>query len=1583
MPHGKDKQVTRKNPREEASKEEDFELEVDPTAREDTLSPLYSTSSSSGSVASGGSDHSGSSLSSTHLEMILAANSKLLAESMASSHKSMEASMLSILSTMTPSVSAGSVPSVASVSPPAPAPRPQVKVPTWSEDESPTNFFSKVEKAFTLNGVPRDRWGQNIHVQLTGRAQDALAQVPLVSVDDYDVIKATVLDALGDTPEFADRSWWSLSRKSGEDACAFYLRIRACGILRLQGLTSKDEILEKLVLSRFLSLLPADSYAHATDRCPKDGLEAAKLVQQLEQRRAYTREKQGWKPHHSGRREPSRGSGSHSYGNSGGHGNDSNGGRSSSPNRSSSHSSGNSSNPSSSPGVKVVESNSGVPSSGNSRGRGKRPIICHGCGEPGHIKPNCPHKIRRVKSPDPNDIFLVDGLINGSAVPGMYIDTGADRTLVCEDLISDWAYTGDTIVLDSFRGAQVSRHKLARVTLEVEGISVETNVVVVPSLDCPVLLGKDLGFKMVRKLMAVVTKHVDECDPNVNTVVPKQVLNNVNTEVPMQVVNTVVSEVPMQVVDSDQTEVVRVTRAQAEKARQEDVASELASANSGSEPLALSEIYNFDDDFFDNDLSLPEPDVFPKPLHELEGLVDGVDPKLPVPRLSQGGGNDLCSEQKADPTLKAQWLLGTKCEKGYSFEDGVLVHTTKDDLGDDLRRILVPKGRRKNVLELAHSHSLAGHFGGKKTFARLSDRFLWPRMWVEVKEFVKSCSACQRASRKDQARAPLQPLQVEHEPFSKVAYDIVGPLPKSRSGFRYILTMMDLFSKFPAAVPLKKVDNTTVLDAMLEVFASYGLPKVLLTDQGSVFTSRLTRAMCQQFGIEKIQTSPYHPQSDGALERFHASLKGMLKKSGVELAEWDKQLKFLLFAYRSTPHCTTGYAPFTLLFGRDVRGPLDILHETWLQGSCEQASMHEWLKGVQAQIKEMSVLVASKESKAKSQMKAQFDKSSSVKHFEKVDLVLVWKPGIHSKMGASWDGPYVVGEKKSPVTYAVYVSNQPHRAKVLHVNLLKKWTTPASHIHRVAIVQDEDDVDEICPVGLRLGRPEFVPSRQQQAALDKVLSDFPAVLKDEPGRTSLAKLVINTGGHPPVSFHPYRIAPRYKEEVKAQIDKLLELGILRPSTSPWSSGIITVRKKDGRVRICVDFRAVNGITEPDPYQMPLIEELLDILGSAKFISKVDLNKGFHQIPIAGQDMLKTAFCTPWGKFEYTVMPFGLRNGPAVFQRLMDQVLHQDSERAVVYIDDIGIFSSTWEDHCRDIRLVLTRLKDAGLTANVSKCCWGHTHCEFLGHLVGEGMVSPADLKVQAVRQFTRPGTKKQVRQFLGLTGYYRKFVPEYASHSFHLTETTKKSAPERVAWSKALDSEFIYLKECICSSPCLTLPVVSDVFVLQTDASGVGIGAVLAVVRDGLEYPVAYYSRKLQPRERKYSASELEGLAVVAGVRHFDAYLMTHPFTLQTDHRALMFLNDAKHNNGRLARWALLLQQFTFSIVYKKGSLNSNADTLSRMFPEDPPSRMPDAPAVHEGLPSVSPPVSPTDEGGGDVMELHSHAAVAPQHRSS
>ena len=1360
----------------------------------------------------------------------------------------------------------------------------RVDIPKWADGENPWEYFGKYEQALTHNGVPKEKWGPLLQIYLSGSAQASFAQVNPLIVKDYEALKQAMLEALGDTPDGADKRWCTLSRQKGEGHRALYRRVHMIGFRRMYGLETKEQCCQRMILSKFLTLLSPECYSSVVAKRPRNGQEAAAFAQEFEDASSFARSLQPRSTGHFYKREH----------NSGG----SSGGSSSSNGSSGSFSGSASGSGGAVPTQSQVDGNSqGSEKKGGKERQSQRerkPPTCYGCKEVGHIRPNCPNKVRRVKSPEGDQQEEVDGWLAGVAVKGLRVDTGSDRTVVRADCIPDTAYLTKTVILDSWRGKQFSKHRVAKIKIKVGTTETVAEVAVAEKLECPALLGTDLGNPMKVQLFSILLDRVKEVQSESG---------------------------------GEGTVAVRSTRAQTKREQEEDRQDVLLSEQSEADPLPLEGIFDFPDSYF-------EQDPIPTPVEECSILPEVSSVEVPLPTLQKADGDSLSEEQQADGSLEALLQLAHDGVRGYAFDQGILVHSVVDGFGDTVQRIVVPVGRRKSVLELAHSNVVAGHFGVKKTFGRISCKFLWPRMWAEVKEYVRTCSSCQRAATKSNARAPLQPLQCVDEPFQKVAFDLVGPLPKSSSGFRYLLTMMCLYTKYPEAIPLKRVDNESVLDAMFEVFASYGLPKVLLTDQGSVFTSKLTKSMCTAFDIKKIQTSPYHPQSDGALERWHACLKGMLKRSQCDLKLWDRQLKYLLFAYRSTPHCVTGFSPFTLMFGREVRGPLDMLCDSWLAGDCENAKVCDWLSSVQAKMGEMAEVVSDRERVAKGKMKELYDRKAKVKLFEAGDMVLVWKPGIHSKMADSWQGPFQVDSQVSPVTYKVQVPGKSHQFKVLHCNLLKRWSTTASKVHRVAIIHEEEG-EEYLPSGLILNRQGFVPSATEQAELDKVLHQYKDVISPDPGRTDVLHLSINTGSSEPVRCHPYRIPPRWKEEVKVQIDQLLELGIIRPSTSPWSSSVVTVRKKDGGVRICIDYRAVNQVTLPDPYLMPLIEEILDTLASARFISKIDLNKGFHQIPIQTLDIPKTAFCTPWGKFEFAVMPFGLRNGPAVFQRLMDRLLHEDLAFSRVYIDDIAVFSASWEEHCLHIAQVLDRLRKAGLTANESKCQWGQTSCEFLGHIVGNGRVSPAELKVQAVREFQQPQSKKQIRQFLGLTGYYRRFVRNYAEHTFHLTEATKKTAPDRALFTHAMIAELCYLKDVLCSLPSLTLPVSSDNFILQIDASGVGLGAVLSVIREGEEWPVAFYSRKLKDRERRYSASELEGLAVVDSVLHFDAYLITHPFIIETDHRALQFLNSANHANGRIARWALRLQPYTFTIQYRPGTVNGNADALSRCFPEE------------------------------------------------
>ena len=268
-----------------------------------------------------------------------------------------------------------------------------------------------------------------------------------------------------------------------------------------------------------------------------------------------------------------------------------------------------------------------------------------------------------------------------------------------------------------------------------------------------------------------------------------------------------------------------------------------------------------------------------------------------------------------------------------------------------------------------------------------------------------------------------------------------------------------------------------------------------------------------------------------------------------------------------------------------------------------------------------------------------------------------------------------------------------------------------------------------------------------------------------------------------------------------------------------------VPKKDGSLRLCIDYRRLNKVTTQDPYPMPRIDDLLDGLGSAHFISTLDLSKGYWQVPVAADSRQKTAFVTPLGKYQFKVMPFGLVGAPAVFQRMMNTLLADIISYAGAYIDDLVIFSTSWDDHLNHLRTVFQKLRAAKLTAKPQKCQFGMFQCSYLGHLVGQGRVKPEDAKISAIRSFLQPQTKKDVRSFLGLAGYYRRFIPEFATIASPLTDLTRKDAPEKVSWQPAHQHAFDQLKCSLSSETVLASPNFDRPFFLQTDASNVGVGA--------------------------------------------------------------------------------------------------------------------------------------------------------------
>ena len=305
-----------------------------------------------------------------------------------------------------------------------------------------------------------------------------------------------------------------------------------------------------------------------------------------------------------------------------------------------------------------------------------------------------------------------------------------------------------------------------------------------------------------------------------------------------------------------------------------------------------------------------------------------------------------------------------------------------------------------------------------------------------------------------------------------------------------------------------------------------------------------------------------------------------------------------------------------------------------------------------------------------------------------------------------------------------------------------------------------------------------------------------------------------------------------------------------------------------------------------PFYMLTIEEVLEAAGTVEVISKVDLNKGYHQVRVKEEDIHKTAFVCYKGHYEFVRMPFGLKNAPAAFQKLTSKVLEPCSSFALPYIDDIVIFSKNWKEHVGHVREVLSRLREAGLTASLRKCTWGGKVVEFLGHKLGDGRVSIPDRRVKAMKEYVRPRTKKALRTFLGVVSFYRRYIDMLAKHMATLSPATAKSMPNVVIWTEERSQAFHAIRELVCSTCALEIPLPQDEFSLVTDASGIGLGAVLQVKRKDGWAAAAFYSRQTRGPERRYSASDMEALAVVESVRHFSPYLYGQKlwFILTTNH---------------------------------------------------------------------------------------------------
>jgi hypothetical protein len=456
-------------------------------------------------------------------------------------------------------------------------------------------------------------------------------------------------------------------------------------------------------------------------------------------------------------------------------------------------------------------------------------------------------------------------------------------------------------------------------------------------------------------------------------------------------------------------------------------------------------------------------------------------------------------------------------------------------------------------------------------------------------------------------------------------------------------------------------------------------------------------------------------------------------------------------------------------------------------------------------------------------------------------------------------------------------------------------------------------------------------SAEERLELGKLLEKFTDIfqLGEEP--TDRVKHYIDTGDNLPVAMPPYRMSPLKKDILKKELEKLLANGTIEECESPYSAPVVLVPKPNGQVRLCVDYRKLNSITKTDKYPLPRMDDLLHEAKHTPYMSTIDLRSGYHQIEVNPSDRDKTAFVCPFGTFRYCRMPFGLKNAPATFQRLIDNFRNSLKDVLVLsYLDDIIILSETFEKHLDDLGNVLSKLREFKLHANREKCNFACNRVKYLGHYITHSGLEVDPDKVAAIQNLPPPRNLKQVQSFLQTCSWYRRFVPNFSDIARPLSNLTKKNVSWK--WEEEEENAFKTLKCCLISPPVLRQNDQNKPYILRTDASSYALGAVLLQGEGAEEHPIEYASRLLNDAERNYTTTEREALAVVWALNKFRGYIEGQDITVASDHQPLRWLMSLKSPTGRLARWALQVQSFAPKMEYIPGKANVVADLLSRPF---------------------------------------------------
>lgn len=859
---------------------------------------------------------------------------------------------------------------------------------------------------------------------------------------------------------------------------------------------------------------------------------------------------------------------------------------------------------------------------------------------------------------------------------------------------------------------------------------------------------------------------------------------------------------------------------------------------------------------------------------------------------------------------------------------------------DNALSLFVPKQLVPIIIKCYHDD--VGHISYNTTAKNISNHFYFENLYEEVKDYVNKCSICQKDTTDRHHKAvPSGLIELTDVPFAHIALDYITHLDTSHSGNSYLLTVIDVATRYANVIPVKTLTAEESLDKLFKChFYKYGFPSKITTDNGRQFTSHLFSNFCKDYNIEHIRTSPMHPNSNGICERFNGTISNMIKHSCQDdLRSWDEHVDKFVFTYNNTVRSGTKFTPHELVLTYIPRNQNDRNDVRLL----DNINLNNFV--INKNLDAVDNRRLAKENLIASQLvnKDRLDKNSVNRTLQVGDsVVLKAQPRTRNKMEPRWQGPYKVVDTLSDKNYIINKNNQRCN---YHIDLLKLYKDKDANVTTDTDNEFNDDSND----ELLLNNIAYLPVQERpknitvlkdcgdvnaKQSVKELIDEFPNLFSNESSTTNTISHEILLTDTQPVQKLAYPIPLSFREQFKKELDKLVKDNIIEPSHSDYSSPCIIVPKKNSdEIRLVIDYRALNAKLVKDREPINNSQSIFASLNNCKYFSTIDLKNGFWQIRLKPESRKYTAFITEFGLFQFKVMPFGISTGPAVFSRMM-RMLFQDVPNVYTFLDDILIATETLEQQISTLKKVFKILTDANLKVNLKKSHFCVESIDFLGQTLNANFIAPQQDKIDSISNFPLPNTKKNLQRFLGLCNYYRNYVKNYAELAHELYDLVKKNAPKRIIWTDKYIDCFTKLKSALSQDIKLFHLNANLPLILQTDASAFAIGAVLGqrLEPNGPVLPIQCISKKLNETQQRYSTIEREAYAVVWAVEKLSFYLLGNHFIIESDHQPLSYLKSNSKSKDKLRRWEIMLHNFDFEINYIAGKENHMSDCLSRLL---------------------------------------------------